>query len=92
LTSYTRNDLWRIKRSAKHLEKALDAIARAGGELRPKQFDSLRATLEAITTKAEALHKSMEQATTQAIAEAAKPGSKTLDLNLDDDEQAEAAQ
>ena len=81
---FTRNDVWRIKRSAQQLNKALDSLTRANGELRPKQFDKLRAELQGILNDAEALVIAMEK-----IAQG--PVQKGLDLDLDDDEK-EAAE
>ena len=86
--SFTRNDVWRIKRSAQQLNKALDSLTRANGELRPKQFDKLRAELEGVINDTEAVFIEMEkivQATTKA------PMQKGLSLDLDDDEK-EAAE
>lgn len=92
--TYNRNDLWRIKRSAKQLERALDSLSRAGGELRPKQFKPLRDLLDAITEKAEQLHRTMDTAGHEAAEEIAvdKAARKTLTLDLDDDEVKEAAE
>jgi hypothetical protein len=60
--SYTRNDLWRIKRAAKHLDKALDGLSRANGDLRPKQFAELRKHVEHATNVTESVIGMMEKA------------------------------
>jgi hypothetical protein len=87
MTAFNRNDLWRIKRTMNHLNKALDSLTRAGGELRPKQFDKLREELTRILGDTEDLLVAMEKA-----QHAAHHAQKPLDLDLDDDEQAEAAE
>jgi vacuolar-type H+-ATPase subunit D/Vma8 len=60
--TYTRNDLWRIKRAAKHLDKTLDTLSRANGELRPKQFADLRKHLDHATNVTENVIELMEKA------------------------------
>ena len=85
---FTRNDVWRIKRSAQQLNKALDSLTRANGELRPKQFEALRTHVDHAINVAEMVLVEMEkivQATTRA------PMQKGLSLDLDDDEK-EAAE
>lgn len=85
VADFNRNDRWRVKRSAKHLEKVLDGLARAGGELRPKQFRDLSARLKQSQDTIEALFEEMT-----AIGEGEAPPAE-LDLDLDDDRQ-EAAE
>jgi len=79
MTAFNRNDIWRIKRSAAQLNKALDSLTRANGELRPKQFASLRKHLDHATTVCETALAEMEKVT-------ASP--KGLDLDLDDEQEA----
>lgn len=76
--TYSRNDLWRIKRAAKHLEKTLDNLSRANGELRPRQFAELRKTVDHAIHVTEDVLSDMEKAV-KAVP--------TLNLgDLDDDE------
>lgn len=87
MPTYTRNDVWRIKRCQTQLEKALDHLTRANGELRPKQFAELRANLQHATVVVENVVTQM-----QGIADD-KPPPKQIGndlLNLDDE--AEAAE
>jgi ElaB/YqjD/DUF883 family membrane-anchored ribosome-binding protein len=84
--SFTRNDVWRIKRSAQQLNKALDSLTRANGELRPKQFDKLREELQGVINDTEAVFIEMEK-----IVQATTKAAPRLDLDLDDDEK-EAAE
>ncbi|MET0666890.1 MAG: hypothetical protein ABWZ01_00070 [Methyloceanibacter sp.] len=74
MPDYTRNDIWRLKRTMAHLNKALDSLTRAGGELRPKQFDKLRKTLSEVSGDTEALLIDIESVTQ------ARP-QKTFDLD-----------
>jgi hypothetical protein len=60
--TYTRNDLWRIKRSMNHLNKALDNLSRANGDLRPKQFTELRGHVTHATNVVETALEEMEKA------------------------------
>lgn len=82
---YTRNDVWRLKRTMTHLNKALDSLTRAGGELRPKQFDGLRGELQGITTDAELLLVDIEKAT-QAKAQTSFDAKAQTSFDLDEDE------
>jgi len=86
--AFNRNDVWRIKRSAQQLNKALDSLTRANGELRPKQFADLRKHVDHAINVTETVLAEMDKVTEAAI----KSPQKGLDLNLDDDEQAEAAE
>ena len=79
MTVYNRNDVWRIKRSQSHLDKALDSLTRANGELRPKQFETLRKGVQHAIDVAESVAAEMTKATASA---------PPLDLNLDDEQEA----
>ena len=79
MTVYNRNDVWRIKRTLQHLDKALDSLTRASGELRPKQFAAFRTRLQEVVGEAEKVHSEMTKATASA---------PPLDLNLDDEQEA----
>ena len=81
-----RNNMWRIQRSAKHLEKALDSLSRAGGELRPRELADLRKSFDTVMRQTERLHEQMETLMRQ-------PGqARQLDLDDLDDDTKEAAE
>ena len=65
--TYTRSEQWRIKRSAGHLDKALDSLTRAKGELRPLR--GLHDRMDKILDDAEGLYKEMRNGSTPRMVE-----------------------
>ncbi len=72
--TYTRSEQWRIKRSAGHLDKALDSLTRAKGELRPLR--ELHDRMDKLLDEAEGLYKDMRNGS--------QPAPRMLDRSVPD--------
>jgi hypothetical protein len=73
--TYSRSEQWRIKRSSGHLDKALDSLTRAKGELRPLR--ELHDRMDRLLADAESLYKDMRNGS--------QPAPRMLPIDRSDD-------